>query len=144
MGMVFIYFGGCTVFLIIYYFFQTKNRDFAIQMIILNMLFLSVSFVILKYFLLENCILFTRFLAFTLEAGTSKIVLNISIAGTYTPYPEGQYRVLLNLAGFQEQLGFLCRDGDNFSINLVAALLWLSVTLEKIAPFLEITLYIYN
>jgi len=108
------------------------------------MLFLFVSFVILKYFLLKNCILFTRFLDFMLDSGTSKILLNISIAGTYTPYPEGQYKILLNLAGFQEQLSFLARDWDNFSINLVATLLWLLLTLEKIAPFLEITLIIYN
>jgi hypothetical protein len=138
-----------TIFLFLYsiYIYQTKKtkeRDYCVNMIVLNTFLISIFFVVLKYFLLKNCVDLTKYLNFVLTHQNSKIALNVNFVGIYTPYPEGQYKVLLNLKGYNELAGFLTSDWDNSSIKLIGTLFLFSISLDKLLPFLEITLIIYN
>jgi hypothetical protein len=144
-SLLFVYFNISTILLLLWYIYQpTKERDYYVHMIVLNTLFLSIFFVVFKYFLLKNSVLLTKFLDFSLNYETSKIALNVTFAGIYTPYPEGQYKIWLNIGGYQEELRFLAKDWDNLSIDLVGSLFWFCYTTEKLLPFLEITLIISN
>jgi hypothetical protein len=147
-GLVFLYLNIATiVFLVSYvYTYKTKRKKdfYYLYIIIFNIFVLSIYIVILKFFLLKNCVFLTKFLNFTLNGETAKIVLEVTFAEVYTPYPEGQYKIWLNSKGFSEMTGFLTSDWDNSPITLIASLVWLGYFAEKVLPFLELTFIIYT
>ena len=111
-------------------------------LILLNIFLLSISFLIFKYFLLNECIALSNFLSFDFDGNTSKIAVEIVFSDSYTPYPEGQYKIFLTQSGYREQLGFLTTDWKNFSVHMLFYLYWLSCATEYL-PFLDVTLIIY-
>ena len=122
--------------------FRTENKNFYINITLLNIFFLSISFLIFKYFLLRECIALTDFLAFNLDCDTSKIAVEVTLKNTYTPYPEGQYKIFLSKTGFKEQLRFLTLDWYHFPINMVLYLQLLCLFTDYL-PFIDITLIVY-
>jgi len=138
-------------------------------LLLLNVFFLSISFLIFKYFLLRGCIAVTDFLAFNLDYDTSKIAVEITLKNTYTPYPEGQYKIFLSKIGFKEQLRFLTLNlypsylTDSYPIGLfpihrlpiahypiiyfpidIIRYLQLLCIFTDYLPFIDITLIVYK
>jgi hypothetical protein len=84
---------------------------------LLNIFFLSISFLSFKFFLLGECILLDRFLPFTLDSHTVKIATQITFTDTYTLYPDGQYKFFLLGPGYKEQILFLTFNWNHFSVH---------------------------
>ena len=112
-------------------------------LLLLNVFFLSISFLIFKYFLLRGGIALNDFLAFNLDYDTSKIAVEITLKNTYTPYPEGQYKIFLSKIGFKEQLRFLTLNLYPYPINIIRYLQLLCIFTDYL-PFIDITLIVYK
>lgn len=108
----------------------------------LNIFFLSISFLSFKFFLLGECILLDRFLPFTLDSHTVKIATQITFTDTYTLYPDGQYKFFLSGPGYKEQILFLTFNWNHFSVHMIGYLYWLCFFTDYL-PFLDVTLIIY-
>jgi len=94
--------------------YHPENKNLYSSMILLNIFFLSISFIVFKYFLLKECIALTEFLSINLNVNTSQIFDEMMLTNSYTPYLDGQYKIFLSNNSYKEQLIFLTTDWNNF------------------------------
>lgn len=142
MNLVFVYFNLMTIVFLILMLYRSENKNLYSSMILLNIFFLSISFVVFKYFLLRECVALTEFLSINLNVNTSQISVKMTLTNSYTPYPDGQYKIFLSNNGFKEQLIFLTTDWNNFPIHLLAYFNWVCLFVNFL-PFFDIMLVIY-
>ena len=142
MNLVFVYFNLMTIVFLILMLYRSENKNLYSSMILLNIFFLSISFVVFKYFLLRECIALTEFLSINLNANTSQISVKMTLTNSYASYPDGQYKIFLSNNGFKEQLIFLTTDWNNFPIHLLAYFNWVCLFVNFL-PFFDIMLVIY-
>jgi hypothetical protein len=114
MNLVFVYFNLMTIVFLILMLYRSENKNLYSSMILLNIFFLSISFIVFKYFLLKECIALTEFLSINLNVNTSQIFDEMMLTNSYTPYPDGQYKIFLSNHSYKEQLIFLTTDWNNF------------------------------
>ena len=139
-SFVFVVLNFMTVVFLILTLVHKVEKNFYLKILGLNIFFLSVSFIVFKFYLLSECIALTNFLYFTLN-DTSQIAVEVGLSNAYQPYPEQELRFFLSKRGFEEQFKFLTSDFYHLPGHLLLYFYWLCFCTDFV-PFIDITLVV--
>ena len=130
-----------TIVFLVLLFYRIENKNFYINMLLLNIFVFSIVFLAFKFFLLLECVALDHYLYFDLNSETSKIAVEVNLKNSYVPYPDNCYKIFLSNVGFHEQVSFLTKDLSQISVEVLFFLHWLCIFTDYL-PFVDIALVV--
>lgn len=140
-NLIFLFLNLMTIVFLALLLYRIENKNFYINMLLLNIFFLSIVFLTFKFFLLLECVALDSYLYFDLNSETSRIAVEVNLKNSYVPYPEDCYKIVLSKVGFHEQINFLTKDLSEISVEVLFFLHWLCIFTDYL-PFVDIALVV--